>query len=166
VPKREVKEEYQTTAPLRRRVNGGGISIRCAALLIPKPEVKEEQDEMIALHHHQRLVASRDSTRRSCRDPTRRSCLQRGAHDFNAGFMSSLKDHTAWEGNIEDVISLSIHYMGRPLIDLTCDDDKAGPSDALKDEPTDPRGKPSTDEDYNFLNIMIAPAAAGTISLF
>jgi hypothetical protein len=36
----------------------------------------------------------------------------------------------------------------------------------LKDEPTDPRGKPSTDEDYNFLNIMIAPAAAGTISLF
>jgi hypothetical protein len=65
-------------------------------------------------------------------------------------YMSSLNDHNAWEGNIEDGIALSIRDSGGPLVDLTRDDDKAGPSGVVKDEPADPCGKPPTDEDYNF----------------
>jgi hypothetical protein len=52
-------------------------------LLVPKPDVKEEDDELVALLRQQRLVAS---------------------SDFNAVFMSSLNNHAARAGNIEDVI--------------------------------------------------------------
>jgi hypothetical protein len=64
--------------------------------------------------------------------------------------MSSLNGHTAWEGNIEVVIALSIRDSSRPLADLACDDDEAGPIDVVKDKPADPRGKLPADEDYNF----------------
>jgi hypothetical protein len=37
--------------------------------------------------------------------------------------MSSLNDHKAWEGNIEDMITMSIYESGRPLVDLARDDD-------------------------------------------
>jgi hypothetical protein len=65
-----------------------------------------------------------------------------------------LNDHAARAGNIEDVIALSIRDNGRPLVDLTREDDEAGPSGVVKDEPTDVptnlRSKPPADEDYNF----------------
>jgi hypothetical protein len=33
--------------------------------------------------------------------------------------MDSGNDHTAWAAKIDDVIAMSIHYSGRPLVDLT-----------------------------------------------
>jgi hypothetical protein len=35
---------------------------------------------------------------------------------YNAAFRSSLNDHKVWEGNIEDVITISICENGRPLV--------------------------------------------------
>jgi hypothetical protein len=55
---------------------------------------------------------------------------------YNAAFMSSLNDHKAWEGNIKDMIAMSIRESGRPLVDMTWNDDEADPSGAVKDEPT------------------------------
>jgi hypothetical protein len=60
--------------------------------------VKGEEDEMMALFRQQRLIASND-------DPE-------DTPGFNAEFMSSLNDHAAWAGNIEDVIALSIRDKG------------------------------------------------------
>jgi hypothetical protein len=65
-----VREEYQTSAPQCKRASGG-ISIRESVpqqratrgptgLLASKPKVEEEEDEMTALLHCQRLVASSD----------------------------------------------------------------------------------------------------------
>jgi hypothetical protein len=56
--------------------------------------------------------------------------------------MSSLNDHIDWEGNIKDVVAMSIRDSGRPVIDLTRDEHKAGPSGAVMGEPAD--------EDCNF----------------
>ena len=70
--------------------------------------------------------------------------------------MRSLNDHRAWEGDIEEVIAMSIHEAGMPLVDLTGNDDGAGPSGAVKDEPADedadPHGKKDIVDDdmYNF----------------
>jgi hypothetical protein len=68
VPKREVKEEYETPTQQRRRVSGGGIGIHepdarsSAGLLVGKLEVKEEEDEdeVAALLRRWHLVASSD----------------------------------------------------------------------------------------------------------
>jgi hypothetical protein len=49
--------------------------------------------------------------------------------------MASLNDHTAWAGNVDDVIALSI----RPLVDMTRDNDEAGPSDTMKEKSYDIR---------------------------
>jgi hypothetical protein len=100
----------------------------------------EDEDEMMALLRQQRLLASSN-------DPDNTQVL-------NATFISSLNDHAARAGNIEDVIALSIHDKDRPLVDLKREDDEAGPSGVVKDEPTDVpanlRSKPPADEDYNF----------------
>jgi hypothetical protein len=75
---------------------------------------------------------------------------------YNDAFMSSLNDHNAWAGNIEDVIAMPIQDSGRPLIDMTHDDKEISLSGAVKeelaDEPADPRGKHDVvhDQDYNF----------------
>jgi hypothetical protein len=63
-----------------------------------------------------------------------------------------LNNHIIWAGNIKDVIAMSIRENGGPLIDLTHDDRKAGPSSAVKEDPADPRDKQDvlTDNDYNF----------------
>jgi hypothetical protein len=61
---------------------------------------------------------------------------------FNAAFMASLNDHTAWAGNIDDVIALSIRESGRPLVDLMRYDGEAGPSGTLKEDPADERCDP------------------------
>ena len=139
VPKREVKEEYATPAPSRRRT--GGISIReptrqerrrtatGGGLLVPKPEVKEEVDDdeaakaaKVAAHlQKQRLLASSD-------DPE-------DMPGFNVAYMASLNDHRAWEGDIEAVIAESLRTAGVPVVDLTADE--AGPSGAVKDEEED-----------------------------
>jgi hypothetical protein len=69
LPKREVKEEYETPAPQRTRGSGIAISIYeptprasrgSAVLVIPKPDVKEEEDGLALLLSHQRRVASSD----------------------------------------------------------------------------------------------------------
>jgi hypothetical protein len=57
--------------------------------------------------------------------------------------MASLNEHTAWAGNIDNVIALSIHERGKSLVDLTRDDGEAGPSGTVKEEPTDERIDPA-----------------------
>jgi hypothetical protein len=106
--------------------------------LASKPEVEEEEDEMTTLLRQQCLVASRD-------DPE-------DLLGFNAVFMSSLNNHSTWEGIIEDLITMFIRASGRPLVDLTSDDGNARPSGAVKDEPADLSGKQDIvhDEDYSF----------------
>jgi hypothetical protein len=47
--------------------------------------------------------------------------------------MSSLNDHKAWEGNIKDVIAMSICGGGRPLVRPDVRDSEADPSGAVKD---------------------------------
>jgi hypothetical protein len=98
--------------------------------------VTEEEDEVTTLLRQHRLVASSDNPNDNARIPWR-TCL-------------SLNDHVAWEGNIKDVVTISIRDSCRPLVD----DDEAGPNGAVKDEPAnapaDPRRKPLTDKDYNF----------------
>jgi hypothetical protein len=57
VPKREVKEEYETLTPWHKRGSSGvGITIRKpvprqqrADRLCPKPEVKEEENDEVAV---------------------------------------------------------------------------------------------------------------------
>jgi hypothetical protein len=46
--------------------------------------------------------------------------------------MASLNDQTAWVGNIDDLIALSIRESGRPLVDLTRGDGEVGPSVTMK----------------------------------
>jgi hypothetical protein len=87
---------------------------------------------MAALLRQHRLIASND-------DPD-------DMPGFNAAFMSSLNDHFAWEGKIENVIALSIRDSGMSLVDLAHDNNKACPSGAVKDGSGDPRVKPPTDE--------------------
>jgi hypothetical protein len=48
--------------------------------------------------------------------------------------MASLNDKGAWRGDVDAATSMSIRDAGMPLADLT-DDDEAGPSGAVKDEP-------------------------------
>jgi hypothetical protein len=117
---------------------------RCGALLIPKPEVKEEHDDeatakasMLAEYErHQRLIASND-------DPE--DCL-----GLRAACLVSLNDKDAWRGNLDTAIAMSIHDTGKPLVDLT-HDGEAGPSGLVKDEP-DERVKQEvvSDDMYNF----------------
>jgi hypothetical protein len=66
--------------------------------------------------------------------------------------MSSLNDHNAWAGNIEDVIAMSIHESDTSVVDLMRDNDEAGPNDTVKVDPADPRGKHDIvhNEDDNF----------------
>jgi hypothetical protein len=52
--------------------------------------------------------------------------------------MKSLNDNKTWEGNIKREIARSIHDSGKPLVDLTGEDDRAEPSIAAKDEPSAP----------------------------
>jgi hypothetical protein len=112
VPKREVKEEYQTPAPQRRRASGGGISIRepvpqqrathgSAALLVPKPEVKEVEDEMTT------PTTRLDSTWRSWRRLT-----------------TTPHGRASWR----TLSPRPSANSGRPLMDLTRSDDEAGPN--------------------------------------
>jgi hypothetical protein len=63
---------------------------------------------------------------------------------------ASLNDKDAWRGDLNLVITMSIHDTGKPLVDLT-NDGGAGPSGAVKDEP-DERGKQDVvvDNMYNF----------------
>ena len=112
--------------------------------------MKEEVDDdeavkaakVKAYFEKQRLLASSD-------DPD-------DTPGYNAVYMRSVNDHRAWEGDIEEVIAMSIREAGMPLVDLTGDDDGAGPSGAVKDEPADEdadlHGKKDVVDDarYNF----------------
>jgi hypothetical protein len=44
-------------------------------------------------------------------------------------------------GNVEDVISMAICDSGKSLVDFTGDNGGVRPKNAMKDEPTGPRGK-------------------------
>jgi hypothetical protein len=91
--------------------------------------VKEEEgDKVAALLRDQRLNATSDDAS--------------DTSGFNAAFMASLNDHTAWAGNVDDVITLSICESGWPLIDLRRDDGEAGPRGTVEEEPTDGRWDP------------------------
>jgi hypothetical protein len=83
----------------------------------------EEENEVTTLLRQQCLVASSD-------DPE-------DIPGYNAAFMSSLNDHKTWEGNIEDVIAMSICGGGRPLVRPDVRDSEADPSGAVKDGLTD-----------------------------
>jgi hypothetical protein len=88
--------------------------------------VKEEEgDKVAALLRDQRLNATSDDASNT--------------PGFNAAFMASLNDHTAWAGNVDDVIALSIRESGWPLVDLKRDDGEAGPSGTMEEEPIDGR---------------------------
>ena len=112
------------------------------ALLIPKPEVKEEPEEasqaalLAEYERQQRLIANSD-------DPE-------DCPGLRAAFLASLNDKDAWRGDIDTGIAMSIHDAGMPLVDLT-NDGEAGPSGAVKNE-TDERGKQDivVDDMYNF----------------
>jgi hypothetical protein len=118
MPKPKVKEEYHTSVPQCMCASGSGISILKpatygrAALLVPKSEMKEEEDDMASLLRQRCVVASSDDS-----DNT-----------LAPAFMSSLNDHNVWEGNIEDMITLPIRDNGMPLVDITRNDDDAGSS--------------------------------------
>jgi hypothetical protein len=72
--------------------------------------------------------------------------------------MESLEDHNAWVRNIEDVIAMSIRDSGRWLVDLMRR--KAGPSSAVKDEPSDElidthdKQNVVDEDDYNFFQYL------------
>ncbi|KAK1663119.1 hypothetical protein QYE76_051278 [Lolium multiflorum] len=59
---------------------------------------------------------------------------------YNKAWLDSVNDHTASEGSMEDVNATLICDSFTPLADLTRDDDEAGPSDTVKDEPTNDDG--------------------------
>jgi hypothetical protein len=67
--------------------------------------------------------------------------------------MESLNVNIVWEGNIKDVIAMSIRDSGKPLVDLTCHDSEASPSVAVKDVSANMRGKKNiiNQEEYNIL---------------
>jgi hypothetical protein len=109
---------------------------------VPKPEVKEEDDEeaakMAEYLHRYRLNSD---------DPG--DCL-----GLNAAFMASLNDSDSWREKIDEAITMSIRDAGMPLVNLI-HGDEAGPSDtsgAVKDEPVNERGKQDVVDDimYNF----------------
>jgi hypothetical protein len=83
----------------------------------------EEDDEVVLLLHQQCINASSD-------DPS-------DTPGYTAVFMALLNDHTAWAGNIDDVITLSIHESGRLLADLTCENGKDGPVGTVKEDRAD-----------------------------
>jgi hypothetical protein len=64
--------------------------------------------------------------------------------------MESLNDKAAWRGDADAAIAMSIRDAGMPLVDLT-NDGEARPISAVKDEPTDERGKQNVIDDgmYN-----------------
>jgi hypothetical protein len=113
LPKREVKEEYETLTPWRRCVIGGSRTIH---------------------------------------EPSQQ-------HQASGG---RLNDRNAWAGKIDDVIALSICDSGMPLTDLLCDDNKVGPSGAVKKEPAAPRGRTSC----TTRTTISALAASSAINLF
>jgi hypothetical protein len=106
-----------------------------------KSGVNEEEDEVTTPLRQHRLVSSSDEP-----DDTSR---------FNAAYMSSLNDTSAWEGNIENVIAISIYDNCMPLVNLTSNDDEVGSNSAMKDEPADPCGKPPIDGDNNFFLVIL-----------
>jgi hypothetical protein len=75
-------------------------------------------------------------------------CLNATSNDpndtpgFNVAFIVSLNDHTAWVGNIDDIIALTISESSRPLVDLTRDSNEAGPNGTAEEEPIDDRCDP------------------------
>jgi hypothetical protein len=71
----------------------------------------KKEDEMMAFLCQRRLFASSD-------DPD-------DTPGYNDAYMSSVNDHSAWAGNMEDMIAMSIRESGRPLVDLTSDDGDA-----------------------------------------
>jgi hypothetical protein len=95
---------------------------------VKEEEEEEERDKVSALLREQRLNATSDDSN--------------DTSGFNAAFMASLNNHTAWTGNIDDVIVLSIRECGWPLVDLTRDNNEAGPSDTVKEEPYNNRCDP------------------------
>lgn len=148
---KEEEPEFATPPVIPRRGDSGSWQQqRCggSALLIPKSEVKEEQDDEAAgkatllaeYERQQRLIASSV-------DPE--DCL-----GLRAACLPSLNDKDTWRGDLDAAITMSIRDIGRPLVDLT-DDGEAGPSGAVKDEPVDEpdeRGKQEvvTNDMYNF----------------
>jgi hypothetical protein len=96
--------------------------------------VTEEQDDeeaakvaqLAEYKRRQRLIATSD-------DPE--DCP--GLH---AVFLASMNDKDACRGDVNAAITMSIRDAGMPLVDLT-NDDEAGPSGAVKDEPTDKAGE-------------------------
>ncbi|KAK1607747.1 hypothetical protein QYE76_031420 [Lolium multiflorum] len=141
IPRREVKEEPATPVNTRRGGSGSGSGRqrqrrqqgrRGGALLIPKPEVKEEPEEvskaalLAEYERKQRLIASSD-------DPE-------DCPGLRAAFLASMDDKDAWRGDLDAAIAMSIRDSGKPLVDLT-DDGEAGPSGLVKDEPVDERVK-------------------------
>jgi hypothetical protein len=76
--------------------------------------------------------------------------------------MASLNDQTAWVGNIDDLIALSIRESGRPLVDLTRDDDEVGPSVTVKSL-TSASTRTST---YTSTMPALSTAAAASLILF
>jgi hypothetical protein len=61
-----------------------------------------------------------------------------------------VNDHATSEGSIEDVIAASFCGSGSPLVDLTRDNEDAGPSGAVKDEPTDDDDRGKNEVDYRY----------------
>jgi hypothetical protein len=123
MPKCEVKEEDDIQAQQH-----GLRSNSCIMIREQKVEVKEEDDKVAVLLNRKRLNTTSD-------DPSDTS-------GFNTAFMASLNDHTAWVGNIDDVIALSIRESGIPLVDLMHDDNEADPSGTVKEDPVDERIDP------------------------
>jgi hypothetical protein len=107
----------------------------------------EEGDKVAALLRDQRLNATSDDAS--------------DTPGFNAAFMASLNDHTAWAGNVDDVIALSIYESGWPLVDLRRDDGEASPSGTMEEEPTDCHCDPYE----HFSPQSDAPSAATATSL-
>jgi hypothetical protein len=112
-------------------------------LLIPKPEPKEEEPNgtskmFVCLRQHCILTSSDDPE---------------DTPGYNAVWIELLNGHPAWKWNIESITAASIHDYGRPLVNLTGNDDEACPSNVVQDEPThkpeDPQGKNNvSDDDY------------------
>jgi hypothetical protein len=113
----------------RRDISRGAPVPAVGPLLVPKPEVKEEDEDEEATkatnmaEYLHRVTANLDD-----------------CPGLNAAFMALLNDTDAWRGDTDEAISMSIRDAGMPLVDLT-HDGEAGPSGAVKDEPIDEPNK-------------------------
>ena len=86
----------------------------------PEPEKEDIEAKLAAYFEKQRMMSADD-------DP-------KDTPGLGTAHMLSMNDHSGWVGSVDAAIATSLKDAGKPFLDLTRDDAKAGPSGVKKEE--------------------------------